>query len=133
MVPRVLRRLRLAARYVALRRHIARAYDERALDDLLRALDRAAPREIAIADASAAIVLGERIARRARLDPDTCLYRALARYALLHRAGHAPRFVMGIDEHDPASGHAWVELDGAPFLERPLPPYRRTLQHPAGA
>ncbi len=48
----------------------------------------------------------------------TCLYRALARYALLHRSGAKPTFVMAVDRRGVAeSGHAWVELDGTPFEE----------------
>jgi hypothetical protein len=65
--------------------------------------------------------------------PDTCLFRALTRYAALRRAGHRPRFVMGIDENDPDVGHAWIELEGAPFLEPRLPTLRRTFEHPARA
>lgn len=150
-----------------IRARIAREYDARALDDLLRSLDRTSARSIAtekaqtesatektqtgsatektqtgigntrtgigIEDARTGIAIGERIARRARIGPDTCLYRALSRYALLQRSGHAPRFVMGVDEHDPADGHAWVELEGVPFLEPSLPRHQKTLEHPPRA
>ena len=37
---------------------------------------------------TSALSASERIVERLRLVPDTCLYRALARYALLRRAGH---------------------------------------------
>jgi len=48
----------------------------------------------------------------------TCLYRALARYALLHRSGATPTFVMAVDKRGIVeSGHAWVEVDGTPFEE----------------
>ena len=49
---------------------------------------------------------------------DTCLYRVLARYAVLRRNGMEATFVMAVGpggvEDD---GHAWIELDGAPFEE----------------
>lgn len=109
-------------------------YDASALDDLLRALDaRPASAPAGLDDLSSAIFLGDRIARRAGVHPDTCLFRALARYALLRSGGHVPRFVIGIDALDPARGHAWIELAGQPFLERSSPAFRRTFEHPAGA
>lgn len=50
--------------------------------------------------------------------PGTCLYRALARYAVLRSAGHAPTFLMGLPrEGSGAAGHAWIEVDGATFAE----------------
>jgi hypothetical protein len=111
-----------------------RRFEANALDDLLASLDAHRSRErVPLDDLARAIRIAESIARRARLDRDTCLERALARYAILRRAGHAPRFVMGIDEENPDRGHAWIELGGAPFLEPALPPYRRTLEHPRRA
>ena len=77
--------------------------------------------------------IGEGVSRRCAIGPDTCLYRALARYALLRESGYAPRFVMGVDEDDVASGHAWLELDGAPFLEPGSPRFCRTFEHPPRA
>ncbi|HTA88014.1 MAG TPA: lasso peptide biosynthesis B2 protein, partial [Polyangiaceae bacterium] len=48
----------------------------------------------------------------------TCLYRALARYALLRRSGADATFVMAIDKKGLAqNGHAWIELEGRPFEE----------------
>lgn len=57
--------------------------------------------------------------RRTRFLPDTCLYRALTRYALLRRSGHPAKFVMGMDPRvrEDLTAHAWVELDGAPYQE----------------
>lgn len=63
--------------------------------------------------------LVEALCRRMRVVPDTCLYRALTRYALLRRSGHAATFVMGMDPRarEGLTAHAWVELDGAPYQE----------------
>lgn len=48
----------------------------------------------------------------------TCLYRALARYAVLRRTGMQVTFVMGIGPRGvDDDGHAWVEVEGAPFEE----------------
>lgn len=49
--------------------------------------------------------------------PKTCLYRALARFATLRRCGAEVVFVMGLPARGDGHGHAWVELDGAPFCE----------------
>ncbi len=61
----------------------------------------------------------EALYRRLRFVPDTCLYRALTRYALLRRSGHAAKFVMGMDPRarEDLMAHAWVELGGAPYQE----------------
>jgi Transglutaminase-like superfamily len=61
----------------------------------------------------------EALCRRSRILPDTCLYRALTRYALLRRFGHPAKFVMGMDPRarDDLTAHAWVELDGKPYQE----------------
>ncbi|AKF06973.1 lasso peptide biosynthesis B2 protein [Sandaracinus amylolyticus] len=121
-------------RYVALRIELAHRYRSDPLDALLTSLDGSSRRVPATReDVAEAIRLGERVARHWPVGSDTCLFRALARYALLHEAGHAPRFVMGIDEDDVAKGHAWVELAGVPFLEPRSPRFRRTLEHPPRA
>lgn len=124
-----LRDWRAAASYVVARARIARAYDATPLDDLLRRID--APRSTGgRAPTLEAIRLGERAARLARVGPDTCLFRALARYAVFRRAGRDVRFVMGVDENDGTRGHAWIELDGRAVLEGELRSYRPTLEHP---
>ncbi len=64
------------------------------------------------------LLAAERVIERLRVVPDTCLYRSLARYAVLRSAGHPARFVMGLSPRAPEiTGHAWVELDGAPMGE----------------
>ncbi len=71
--------------------------------------------------------------RRTRLLPDTCLYRALTRYALLRQSGHAATFVMGMDPRvrEDLTAHAWVELDGAPYQEALDPRLVVTYLYPA--
>lgn len=61
----------------------------------------------------------EALCRRTPFLPDTCLYRALTRYALLRRAGHPAKFVMGMNPRprEDLTAHAWVELKGVPYRE----------------
>jgi hypothetical protein len=50
--------------------------------------------------------------------PKTCLYRALARFATLRRAGVDAVFVMALPSRGgDGHGHAWVEVDREPFCE----------------
>lgn len=58
----------------------------------------------------------EYVARKLRVE-DTCLYRALARWTALKRAGLPAELVLGLRREAPDTGHAWVELDGAPVDE----------------
>lgn len=103
--------------YVRRRRWIRRAFERVPLDTLLRELSVPdQPRELG--RVLAALRVGEALFRRVPFDPDTCLYRALARYGSLRGAGHPAKFLMGIDPGDPERGHAWVELDGRPLWEK---------------
>lgn len=70
-----------------------------------------------LAEVSAALTTAERWVSASRVVPDTCLYRALARFALFARHGHAAAFVVAVVNADPETAHAWVELDGAPWGE----------------
>jgi hypothetical protein len=73
----------------------------------------------------------ERAISRARVVPDTCLYRALARFAVLRRSGRDVRFVMGVkDDGNDLTGHAWIEEDGAPLGEALDADYSITYAHP---
>lgn len=48
--------------------------------------------------------------------PNTCLYRSLARYAVLRRAGCAAQFFVALPPAGPSeSGHAWIQIDGRPY------------------
>lgn len=112
------------------------------MDELLTSLDVAAPTRwvhgATRADLSDAMEIGEALVRhapRAVRPPSTCLYRALARYAVSHEAGLHPTFVIGVRpdaatlEDDAALGHAWIEIDGAPAPPELLAPHVVSLRH----
>src|SRR4051794_24320859 len=91
------RRLRLGTQAVALRLRLGSWLRRSSLPDLPLAL-AAHPRAgepIPLCQVEEALRASEALLERLRVLPDTCLYRSLARYAVLRRAGHAARFVMG--------------------------------------
>lgn len=113
---------------------VARELDASGMRELLARLERDRRRVLALEDVALATRIAERALGGGRMGGDTCLYRALARYGALVAAGHAPRFVMGVDPHDIDRGHAWVELDGSPWLERvDVRSMQRTFEHRAPA
>ncbi len=79
--------------------------------------------------------------------PDTCLFRALARYAALRQARVDARFVVGVaaapssssSSSSPSSSsgglpfvaHAWIEVAGHPVFEAAPPRYAETFCWPA--
>jgi hypothetical protein len=101
-------------------------------------LEAISPRATPSGEATAPVERVERalarsqwLVQRMRVVPNTCLYRALARYAMLRRAGHAARFVMGLDpRRSDVLGHAWVELDGRPLGEDVDPHLVVTYSYP---
>jgi hypothetical protein len=133
MAPFLVDRLALGARAVAARLRAPALLGRRSLPDVLAALapphaDRAVPRAVA----EAAALDSERLVGRLRVVPDTCLYRSLARWVVLRRAGHAARFVMALDPRSrEIEGHAWVELDGEPVGEALEPGLAVTFTYPA--
>lgn len=121
--------VRCALRYLALRRELARRFARSPLDELLRSIPwRRAPAPASLSTLRLGVQLAERGGALFLRDTNTCLYRALARSALLVENGHAATFVMGAPRADTA-GHAWVELDGVAFLEPGAPAFVRTLSH----
>ena len=79
---------------------------------------RSATSAQAVSSLNRDILHTERAMRHLPWPTGTCLYRALARYAVLRRTGMNATFVMGIGPqgvHD--DGHAWVEVGGQPFEE----------------
>lgn len=62
--------------------------------------------------------------------PNTCLYRALARYGLCARANVDVELRLGVRTGaEDLEGHAWVLRDGEPWLEPGEPPHEVTLAH----
>ena len=116
----------------ALARLVAGRRAARAFDAAVRDLD-AGPLPAAVASrtrvprADAKPTLWMRVYHRAlvavaakRAPENPCLPRSLALYAEARRRGLAVRLVVGVrlDAGEVAS-HAWLTLDGAPFLEVP--------------
>jgi hypothetical protein len=116
-------RVRLGALTLSLRLRLDRMLRRHSLPGLLGALTpersvRAERERVPLPTVEDALLAAEKLVERLRVVPDTCLYRSLARYAVLRSAGHPARFVMGLSPRAPEiTGHAWVELDGAPMGE----------------
>ena len=127
----------IAARAVATRLRLASMLRDSSLPDLLRALspdDDGKPRDVVPVEVvQEALSTSQRIVGRFKGVPDTCLYRSLARYALLRRAGHPVRFVMALERgSSKIEGHAWVELDGKPLGEEIEEKLAVTFSYPPG-
>ncbi len=113
-------RVRLGAQTLSLRLRLDRMIQRNSMPDLLCALTpkHPSPRRIPLPTVEDALLAAEKVIEHLRVVPDTCLYRALARYAVLRSAGYPARFVMGLSPGAPEiTGHAWIELDGAPMGE----------------
>ncbi len=121
----------ITARAVATRLRLASMVRDSSLPELLRELTPKHVEDKPLDVVLAAISTSQRIVGRLRGVPDTCLYRSLARYALLRRAGHPVRFVMALDRKAPeVVGHAWLELDGVPLGEEVDPNMTVTFSYP---
>jgi len=111
----------LAARALEIRIRLLRRVPSVPLPRILQELTPTQPPQVGLTASEIwpVVRLVEAICRRIRFMPDTCLYRALTRYALLREAGHAAVFVMGMDPRvrEDLTAHAWVQLDGAPYQE----------------
>lgn len=116
-------RVRLGALTLSLRLRLGRMLRRHSLPGLLVTLTPARTKDalrerVPLPTVEDALLAAEKVIEHLRVVPDTCLYRSLARYAVLRSAGHPVRFVMGLSPRDPdITGHAWVELDGAPMGE----------------
>ena len=125
MVPRppgidLFRRLGISVTLALYRVAMPRRYRTSSLDGLLRALSGAGRNvpKVMLAAIERDVGRVERLLSRAPELADSCLYRALARYAVLRRAGFPAVFVMGLPRATgDAPGHAWVEVFGRPFAE----------------
>jgi hypothetical protein len=118
-----------AAHYVRVHRVLAVKYPSLALDRLLGDLESApaSTNPLPLPDLARAVRLAERLLSRLSPTPNTCLFRALSRYALLNAHAHRPAFVLGVGVPSDRPGHAWVEVRGEPFLEPSPPLFARIL------
>jgi transglutaminase superfamily protein len=113
-------RVRLGAQTLSLRLRLDRMLQRHSIPGLLGALTPKHPSKtrIPLPTVEDALLGAEKLIEHLRVVPDTCLYRSLARYAVLRGAGYPARFVMGLSPRAPEiEGHAWIELDGAPMGE----------------
>ena len=129
------RRKRWALELLTTRVRVEHALRQHALDD---AVERLAPvlgrRRADSAEIEAIGELTGRLLRNRRWPRTTCLHRALTRFVMLRRRGWSPTFVVGVREgSEPIEGHAWLELDGAPFLEPERPDCTPTFRFPPAA
>jgi hypothetical protein len=122
----------IAARALATRLRLESMMRDSSLPDLLDALggEQGKPKPLEVVEQG--VTRSQSLIGRFHLAPDTCLFRSLARYALLRRAGHPVRFVMGLDPTKKSElvGHAWLELDGVPLGEEVDPALAVTFSYP---
>jgi hypothetical protein len=116
----LLHRVRVAAGLLSHRLSMERRFHRSALDTLLTELSGRTrpvsrlPLDLIERDVRRA----ERLLALSKQLSDTCLYRALARYAVLSKAGFPAVFLMGLPRGGgDEPGHAWVEVFGQPFAE----------------
>ena len=131
-VDRALAIVQLVSLRLGLRVRLARV----SLDGLLRSLatvsvGRPAPRA-SLTELGRAIDWAERVVDRVPGVGTSCLYRSLGRFGLLRAWGFQPAFIMGIDRTNPELGHAWLELDGAPFRETRAHEFVVSFRFPVG-
>lgn len=117
-------------------RRSRRAFDAAERDLATMALPDAVARRTKPPRPGAAPSRGLRVFRRAlaavaeaRHPGHACLPRSLAMYEEARRRGLAVRLVVGVrTDGDDLASHAWLTLDGVPFLEVPETPDRfRTI------
>jgi hypothetical protein len=132
--------VRFGAEALALRLRLEAMMRRSSLPALLRSLTKSpspgaggnAPgRAASLAALQMSLSASEDILARVPIAPDTCLYRALTRYAILRSAGYPARFVMGVRPGtSEIAGHAWVELAGEPVGEELDPDLVVTYAYP---
>lgn len=127
-------RTRLSAALAWNRLRLPPRYERSSLDGLLARLEAGWGRgpSVPIGALARDFQRVERLLIRAPGVKDTCLFRALSRYAVLVRAGFPAVFVMGLPRSDPdGDGHAWVEVNDIPFAEvRSVAEFAVTFRYP---
>jgi len=132
VVATIAQKARLGAHALTLRLRLASMLQRMSLPDLLAALTPSAPLTTVPMDrVEQTISHTERVIACLRVVPDTCLYRSLARYAVLREAGYEAHFVMGLlPQKERIEGHAWVELDREVLFETKDPDLVVTFTYP---
>jgi len=108
---------RLAARLFRIRCGLSRRLALEPLDVLVRDLGRVAPRfGVSFEDALSVIRVVEPVVARCPWIENTCLFRALGRFAVLRSEGFSVEVLMGMGEDGTSdTGHAWILVDGVAF------------------
>lgn len=110
---------RLAAELISIRLWLRSRLDREPLDALLERLSQGSRRSFPLHH-DWLIEQSERVIARLPGVPDTCLYRALGRYAVLRRRGVAAEFFVGLPRAPSTEpGHAWILVDGHPWQDDP--------------
>ena len=114
-------RFSLALRALTLRLKLGLLLENNSIPELLNKLSHGPLLPASLDDVEEALAKADAWTAFLPFVPKTCLYRSLARYALMNRAGHHVQFVMAIDPpkapRADLDGHAWVELNGKPVGE----------------
>lgn len=115
-------------------RALARTLPERPLDAFMERITpshrrpcfRQVPWSVA-----ATIRVVDAVVARTPVGPQTCLFRALARYAALRQARVDATLCMGVRADQPGiAAHAWVEVGGVAVFEVEPPRYMQTFRWP---
>jgi hypothetical protein len=93
---------------------------------------RDAPPDAALVQARLARLLDSVLAADCWVFTPTCWKRAPVLYRFLALSGIRTRVVFGVrrKESGALDGHAWLEADGEPLLERTAPDYTVTFSYP---
>lgn len=128
------RQARAAARAFWVRIYAPLLIHTRPLPEVLRRLDRSRRSGGAAGPLDPRTLPAvERAVAALRVIPNTCLYRALARYNVLSGLQEGVRFVMGVRKQDNGKliGHAWLEREGQPLGETLDPRLVVTFTYPS--
>jgi hypothetical protein len=129
---------RICVDLLLLRRRLPRMLEREPLDILLGRLESWRPTwrrhpPLARDRVEASITVSEAFVLRLGF-ANTCLYRSMARYAVLRSQGVPALFRMGVHPPPDETGHAWVEDEDGPYREEiEEGQYVITFSHPEGS